>query len=242
MLYYGAAEPSGVVSLDTYHRLEEIDRAWDESAEAKWRHSSVTIMIDEFLDYAARDPVIGRFYASEWKAIQPRIKSFSDRPVESVEAVRYLKSILRPSYLRNCREYIRNFVVSEQLKNRRELRITAENLCSYLLNSGHQPHAVFWYIHLQIYSRNFNNSPERKVNDFFQNFSCRPEKYNVVVSINDRFSNILKSRLEFQSLGTTLPKKFQANKFVPKFTNLFLYELEALDAVDARARGELLGP
>jgi hypothetical protein len=106
MLYYGAAEPSRVISLDTYHRLEEIDRAWDEGAEAKWRHSSVTVMIDEFLDYAARDPVIAQFYAPEWKAIQPRIKSFSDRPVEAVEAVRYLRSILRPSYLRNCRDYI----------------------------------------------------------------------------------------------------------------------------------------
>jgi hypothetical protein len=240
MLYYGAPESFRVVSLDSFHRLTEIEKAWDETNAAGLPLGAMTPMIDELLSYAARDPIVVDTYGSQWTAAQPRLHSFSSRPVETLEAIRFLRSNLSAGYLRACRDYIVKFVNSKKLKNRRDFRFVSENFCSYLLNSGHQPHAIYFRVQSNFFERQITRPPEREVAEFFQNFPCRAEKFNVVLAVNEAFIPILEPRPELQSLGQKLPQ--QCTIKTPFYhnpqRNLFLFQIEALDHVDARVKGE----
>jgi hypothetical protein len=240
MLYYGAAEPFTVVSLDTYHRLRELERAWQESSAAGLAHATLTEVVEELVAFVSRDPVIKRNFSVEWEAIQPRLNSFNDRPREAIEATQYLASRLTTRYLRACRQLIIDFVNARKLNDKRGFRFLVENFCSFLLKSGHQQHAIYFQVQQRFLSRDIIGTPEAALHEFFTYFPCRSKIYKVAIAVNDGFRNIIPQNSKFNSSGSNIPK--QCKKREPFSTNpqknIFLIDTQAFDPVDARAKGE----
>jgi hypothetical protein len=238
MLNFGSPEQYRVVSLDTFHRLKEIEKAWDEIRDMERRANSIAPMINELIFYISRDPNIRISYSAELESALPRLKAFTDRPQEAIEAVRFMTNRIMEGYYNKCCAYINEFVVGDG-KRKRECRIVAENFCSYLLNYGYQPHVVFSYINEQFFKRDIQGDAPRELSSFLRNFTFRPTPFRVLVSVSEDLSKVLSGRDDFTSHKNIVPPEFKGKfgfwgdqGFPPQ--HLFEMRLEALDRIDAR--------
>jgi hypothetical protein len=242
LLAHQSPEGLRVVSLDSYHRLREAERTWVEAERA-----AIPVGLDqltaELRDFLGRDPIVTRDFAQPWEAIQPRLKSSKDRPIETVEAIRYLARKLEPAYLRRCRDYIESAVSRGKSKEKRQFRFVVENLCSYLLNTGYRAPSIYFRAHACFFSRDVNGNAVREVQNFFSYFpgSAR-KKYLVGFAVTEAFADVLQRRVEFARCTGPYTKALRAMR--DAFTTnpqqyVFTWGTEALDVVDARARCEI---
>jgi hypothetical protein len=235
--------PDGLraVSLDSYHRLREIERAWAEGQRAGIS-VGLEALIAELRAYLSRDPIVTHEFSGPWAAIQPRIKSAQDRPVETIEAIRYFASKLEPAYLRSCRGYIENAISHGKAKDKREFRFVVENLCSCLLNVGYHAQSIYFRVSTVFFDRDVDGRPGREVQKFFSYFPNNALKTHAVgFAASEALAEVLKHRAEFISLRGNYPTALRTGRNVFE-TNpqrrVFSWTTQALDAVDARARCE----
>ncbi len=226
-----------VVSLDSYHRLREVERTWMEATVASIQ-INFSALFEELQAYLSRDPIVTHEFASEWTAIVPRLKSAGGRPENAVEGVRFLAAKLAPAYLRKCRDYLVEATRHGRPRNRRDFRFVTENFCSHLLNAGYHPESIHFRVRRTFFERNLEQSPERELQSFFAYFPHQSRrKYRVGITVSEDFSELLEARPEFTHVSRKdWPEGWAARsrserKPQPSF---FSWETEALDFVDAR--------
>jgi hypothetical protein len=66
-------------SLDSYHRLREIERTWDEAHTAAVT-ISMSPLVEELKAYLSRDPIVTDEFSVVWTSILPRLS------IESIES------------------------------------------------------------------------------------------------------------------------------------------------------------
>lgn len=241
LLAHQSTDSLRAVSLDGFHRLREIERTWAEAAQAGLS-VNIEMLIDELRAYLARDPIVTRDFASTWEAIQPRLKSAKDRPVEAIEAVRYLAGALEPAYLRKCRDYIERAVSRGQAKDKREFRFVVECLCSYLLNVGYRAPSIYFRVQTTFFDREVTDTPVQAVRRFFSHFPHNTlHSFVVGFAVTDALADVLARRREFTSVGQNYHARLHVAGDVFERNpqrHVFSWSTEALDIVDARARCE----
>jgi hypothetical protein len=123
MVSHPTLESLRAVSLDSYHRLREAERTWEEAGQAGIS-ARLEALIDELRAYLDRDPIVKVHFSKSWSAAQSRLKSAKNRPIEAIEAVRYLASDLHLhfSYFRECRRYIIRAVGRGKASDKRDFR------------------------------------------------------------------------------------------------------------------------
>jgi hypothetical protein len=241
--FLATQSPDGLraLSLDSYHRLRELERTWSELSLAGIP-ASIEPLVLELRAYLDRDPIITKEFAPLWSGIQPRLKSSKDRPSDAIEAVRYFARKIESAYLRKSRNYIEEAVAHGVAKNKREFRFVVENLCSYLLNAGYPAQSVYFRVRTTFFDRNVDGTPVREVQNFFSFFPSSLRRTHIVgVAVSEAFADVLGSRTEFTPLGGsyTAHLRTAAGAFdVNPQRHVFAWNTEALDAVDARVRCE----
>ncbi|MFS2110451.1 hypothetical protein ACCC88_12230 [Sphingomonas sp. Sphisp140] len=232
-----------VLSLDSYHRLREVERTWEE-AHAAGIALSLSFLIQELKAYLARDPIVTHEYAVAWNSVLPRLSNGGDNPREAIEAVRFLASTLAPGYLRKCREYIAAAIKHGKPRNRRSFRLVTENFCAYLLNAGYHPQSIHFRVRSFLFEREMEENLVREVQAFFENFPHNKlHDHFVGIAVSPDLAALLDDREEFKALTKAdWPSGWppHARLELPPGGGLRVYgwHTPALDAVDARNRCE----
>ena len=237
MLDFGSPESHRVVSLDTFHRLVEIEKTWNEISDAKIRANSMSPMLSELLHYIDKDPIIKLHYSFELAAARPRIKSFNTNQKEAIEAIGFIKNRLKSKYFMRCGDYIKKFVNGDG-KRKRECRSVAENFCSYLLNYGYQPHYIFSYVNERFFRRDVKHDPRTEIRYLMKQFTFEPALFRVLISVSEDFAEILATRNDFVPHGNVIPDEFKSRYVFwndgSKPEHIFELHVEALDRIAAR--------
>jgi hypothetical protein len=229
-----------VLSLDSYHRLREVERTWDESNVAGVP-LPLGFLIEELKAYLSRDPVVTADFAIAWTSVLPRLNSAGDRPKEAIEAVRFLASALAPSYLRKCRSYIEKAVGQGRVRNRRAFRFVTENFCAYLLNAGYHPQSIHFRVRRTFFERDLDQTLLRELRSFFAAFPHDTmHRFAVGVAVSEDLSDLLSERPEFDRLtARSWPEGWNARRRLETAEpRMFVWKTDALDVVDARNRCE----
>jgi hypothetical protein len=243
MVSHPTLESLRAVSLDSYHRLREAERTWEE-AEQAGISARLEALIDELRAYLDRDPIVKVHFSTSWSAAQSRLKSAKNRPIEAIEAVLYLASDLNLhfSYFRECRRYIINAVGRGTAKDKRDFRFVVENYCSYLSNIGYHDESIFSRVRTRFFAREVTEAPVKELHRFFSYFPYRARRQQLVAfAATQDFVEVLEYRPEFRSIGPNYPATLgvQVDSFsVNPQRYVFGWHTEALDAFDARARCE----
>lgn len=227
------------VSLDSYHRLVEIERSWKEATAAGFP-LDLTDQIDELLHYLGRDPVITQNNVGLWKAVSPCLRSASSRPDDAIDAIRLLSGKLAEGYLRQCRDHIEHSVTRQKARDKRRFRFLVENYCSHLLNLGYRQESIFYRIRTQFFEREVTSPATRELQDFFSFFPRKAQSTHTVgFAVTPDFESILSDRSEFSKVTNGSVVKVRPNTFSEgQSKHVFAWTTTALDAVDARAKGE----
>lgn len=232
-----------VVSLDSYHRLREIERTWEET-QAAGIAPPLAFLVQELKAYLSRDPIVTQNFAVAWNSALPRLSNAGENPREAMEAVRFMASTLAPAYLRKCREYIAAAVKHGKPKNRRAFRRVTENFCAYLLNAGYHPQSIHFRVRGHLFERDLENNLVRELQTFFENFPHNKLHTSFVgIAVSPDLASLLDDREEFRRVTKVAwPEGWpphnrldlpQGGEF-----RTYRWETEALDAVDARNRCE----
>ncbi len=232
-----------VLSLDSYHRLLEVERTWEEM-NAAGISPSLGFLIEEVMAYLNRDPVVTRDFAVAWTSALPRLSNGSNNPREAMEALRFLASAMAPAYLRKCRDYIVTAVKHGKPKDRRAFRLVTENYCAYLLNTGYHPQSIHFRIRSDLLERDLDNNLVRGIQGFFENFPHNKlHPFFAGVAVSADLAELLVDREEFEGLDQgNWPEGWPpySRLEVPAGSRMraFRWNTLALDAVDARNRCE----
>src|SRR5579862_3639297 len=256
MVAHPTIESLRAVSLDSYHRLREIDRVWREAERAQIIFN-LPAAIEELVDYLGRDPIVLEYFAESWLAVQPRLKATKGRPKEAVEAIRYLSDKFDPHYLRRCRDYIGRAVGAGKAKQKRDFRFVVENYCSYLANMGYHDRSIYYRVRRIFFDAEVIEKPLRALQDFFGLFPHNKERlYRVAFAVSSEFANLLTKhhivgpsadqisdnlRIKNGTLRQCrehTPKDLKATSFWNMPGQCFQVEINALDENDARVRCE----
>jgi hypothetical protein len=227
------------VSLDSYHRLIELERSWQESRVADFP-LDLRDQIEEVTAYLKRDPVVTRNHTAVWDAVGPYLRSASDRPNEAMEAIRLLAGRLGQTYLRECRDYIAAKTSAGRATDKRQFRLVIENYCSHLLNLGYRSESIHFRVKTQFFDRELNAPATRELQNFFGFFPRKPRSTHTVgFAVTRDLEDLLVRRKEFSKVTPGSSIKIRSNTFSESpHGNVFAWQTTALDAVDARSRGE----
>jgi len=239
LVSHQSPETSRAVSLDSYHRLLEFERIWDEGKAGGFR-PDMSEPLAELLAFLGRDPVVTTNNADLWKAVEPLLRSAPDRPDAAVEAARLLGQKMHGSYLRQCRSYLEERVEAGRAKDKREFHFVTENFCSFLVNMGFNPNSIYFHLSSQFFDRVPDQQPKRELRDFFSKFPHARESAHIVsFALSEDFIQVLSTRGEVARVEGNHPIKIRKATFPGLRTqNVYALTTQALDVVDARARGE----
>lgn len=239
LVSHQSPEALRAVSLDSYHRLLEFERIWDESVSGGFGPDMGTPMA-ELLEFLGRDPVVTTDHADLWKAVEPLLRSAADRPEAAVEAARLFSQKLRATYLRRCRSYLEKSVGAGKAKNKREFRYVVENYCSFLINMGFSPNSIYYHLTVQFFEGDPGGNSLRELQKFFSKFPhSRESEHTVGFAVSDQLGELLSTRSEFAQVEPGHRIHVRRTTFPgtrPK--HVYALTIPALDATDARARGE----
>lgn len=232
-----------VLSLDSYHRLREIERTWEET-QAAGIAPPLAFLLQELKAYLSRDPIVTHDFSVAWNSTLPRLSNGGENPREAMEAVRFLESALAPAYLRKCRDYIAAAIKHGKPKNRRAFRLVTENFCAYLLNAGYHPQSIHFRVRGYLLERDLDQDLVREVQRFFENFPHnKVDDFFVGIAVSPALAGLLDDREEFERVRKAAwPEGWPSHSRLelPRGGEFRTYRwnTSALDAVDARNRCE----
>ena len=244
MLWNGTRDSYRVPALNTFHRLEEIIRSFDEVREAELSDDIIEPMFEELVHFGARDEVIQNDLRSEWLEFRLHFDSSPvgrDKISAKIAAVRFLHRHIS-SYLRKCREQIERRL-DEACNKKGEFRNLAECFCSFVINAGHSPSFIYFVTIRQFFDTELTRPPKRELQAFFEAFPCRRSSFRVFMEVSAELAFGL-SDDESVIIQPPRPTAVTANswnrlKLDGTSRRAEFHSVDAFDPVHARAQCEV---
>jgi hypothetical protein len=240
MVWDGTRDSYRAPSLNTYHRCHEILRTMEEIRDSALREGILSPMFDELILLGASDPTVKRHFDSNWQELA---FSFEKGGLQNktFAVMRFLRRI-DTAYLKRCRDEIQRIVDLGECKEKDRLERLAGDFCSYLLNVGHSSAQIKYVVNTRFFSRELEFPAKREVQDFFAEFPCRTNLFDVYSFTSSDLAQFLEGNSSQVVTGKVPPPV--AGRYAAfiesarEFQIVVSRGVEAFDPSDARLRTE----
>ena len=240
MVWDGTRDSYRAPSLNTYHRCHEILRTTEEIRDSALREGILSPMFDELILLGASDPTVKRHFDSNWQELA---FSFEKGGLQNktFAVMRFLRRI-DTAYLKRCRDEIQRIVDLGECKEKDRLERLAGDFCSYLLNVGHSSAQIKYVVNTRFFSRELEFPAKREVQDFFAEFPCRTNLFDVYSFTSSDLAQFLEGNSSQVVTGKVPPPV--AGRYAAfiesarEFQIVVSRGVEAFDPSDARLRTE----